>query len=199
MNEEVKKLWAEALRSGKYPAYTEILIENAGALHCGDGFCIFGVLCELHREKNGGEWVPNKINKHLAYLNDTAFPPLPVIKWLGVEPKKPSLAHYIAANHDENKAIDLANPEVAVLVEWMSLGNRKSFAEMANIIEGKKEDVCVSSTEPQSISTVGLGNGSPPNPDPSKPADSSPPSTSTAAESPQAVDGTSQPVPSEKA
>ena len=42
MNQEIKKRWVDALRSGKYKQCT-------GALHKTDGgFCVLGVLCDLY-------------------------------------------------------------------------------------------------------------------------------------------------------
>ena len=41
MNKEVKKLWVEALRSGKYE-------QGRGCLRKGDKFCCLGVLCDLN-------------------------------------------------------------------------------------------------------------------------------------------------------
>jgi len=175
MNQEVVKLWTEALRGGKHPAYSEITVENAGALHCGEGFCILGVICDLHREKFSGEWKTNPFNKHLEYLKETAFLPAAVLTWMEIVTRKPTMAHYIAARNDENEAYALANPDLALLVEWMSLASRKTFAEMADIIEGKPEEKkCESLPEPQSISTQKHGIDSSVNPDLSAKEDTTP-------------------------
>jgi hypothetical protein len=40
MNEEAKRLWVAALRSGKYD-------QTTGALRDGVGYCCLGVLCEV--------------------------------------------------------------------------------------------------------------------------------------------------------
>lgn len=40
MNQDIKKLWVDALRSGKYQ-------QAEGALRISDGYCCLGVLCEV--------------------------------------------------------------------------------------------------------------------------------------------------------
>lgn len=49
MNPEVKALWVKALRSGQYA-------QTQNSLKDEQGYCCLGVLCDLHREANGGEW-----------------------------------------------------------------------------------------------------------------------------------------------
>lgn len=50
MNEDVKSLWVSALRSEKYTQGMSRLKTYNGK------YCCLGVLCELYREKVGGEW-----------------------------------------------------------------------------------------------------------------------------------------------
>ena len=50
MNEEVKKLWVEALRSGKFVKGTgQLLTVTADGKKC---HCALGVLCEVYLEQN---------------------------------------------------------------------------------------------------------------------------------------------------
>lgn len=50
MNQEIKKLWVEALRSGEYA-------QTGGELRVANKFCCLGVLCDIYKkEKNDGEW-----------------------------------------------------------------------------------------------------------------------------------------------
>lgn len=50
MNELVKTLWTDALRSGEFK-------QGNGHLRTGqDNYCCLGVLCELYRREVGGEW-----------------------------------------------------------------------------------------------------------------------------------------------
>lgn len=120
MNEEVIKIWAEALRSGKYkPFPREQTVETVGAMHSGDMFDFCGVLCELHREKYGGEWIENAVNKHLVYLENTCLLPKEVLSWLGVR-------------------MGVNSRGLQLVVEWMSEANRRDFAAMAAVIEAWK-------------------------------------------------------------
>lgn len=51
MNIRIKELWIKALRSGEFR-------QTKHDLKTDDGYCCLGVLCELYRIENGGEWVP---------------------------------------------------------------------------------------------------------------------------------------------
>lgn len=130
MNEDVMKAWTEALRSGTYKPYEMISIENAGALHCGDGYCIYGVLCELHRLKFGGEWISNPVNKHLSYLGHSGLPPKEILEWIGISPK--TLKRSVYEEGDD--------PKLELLAKWMSQSNQKTFTEMADIIDASQQE-----------------------------------------------------------
>jgi hypothetical protein len=45
MNEDVKKLWIEALKSGKYK-------QDKGQLRSDKGYCCLGVLCDIYINQN---------------------------------------------------------------------------------------------------------------------------------------------------
>lgn len=51
MKRDIAFHWVQALRSGEYQ-------QGKKALRAQDSFCCLGVLCELHRQAEGGEWVP---------------------------------------------------------------------------------------------------------------------------------------------
>lgn len=57
MNQEVKKLWVEALRSGKYKQGKHCLKTDDGR------YCCLGVLCEVSGQPYDSDWlgVPNDI------------------------------------------------------------------------------------------------------------------------------------------
>jgi hypothetical protein len=60
---EIKKLWIEALRSGKYK-------RGEGALRSEGKHCCLGVLCELRGVKfNGAQEYPNKATQKWAGLS----------------------------------------------------------------------------------------------------------------------------------
>ena len=68
MNKEIKALWVEALRSGKYKQGFE-------KLRTFSSFCCLGVLCDLHSEATSHFWVDKN------YLNEQAELPNQVKKW----------------------------------------------------------------------------------------------------------------------
>ncbi len=75
----VKKLWIDALRSGKYQQGTH-------ALHNGDcnTFCCLGGLCDIHRVKvlkKGPKLWKTYASSWKTYLDSKDTPPDPVISW----------------------------------------------------------------------------------------------------------------------
>ena len=84
MKNEILKLWADALASGQWPQIHD-------CLHAQSGWDAFGVLCELYRQKFGGEWkeVPNRGYFQLILPGEThqatRMPPDTVLKWLEVK------------------------------------------------------------------------------------------------------------------
>ena len=83
MNQEVKRLWVEALRSGEYE-------QGTGDLRTGTRtFCCLGVLCDIYHKQTGlGSW---DVLSNRFYLNDGVQDyvdqelPHAVIDWSGVE------------------------------------------------------------------------------------------------------------------
>lgn len=70
--EEARKLWVEALRSGKFAQAKECLRDK-------HGYCCLGVACELFRVHEGyGEWDGE------AFLENTGDMPEDVRVWLGL-------------------------------------------------------------------------------------------------------------------
>jgi hypothetical protein len=85
MNERIKKLWVEVLRSGKYPQGRGKLVRVMGGEPV--GFCCLGVLCELAVGEGVAEWqkwagieagnpevpVNNTLRYPLGALNDGLY------------------------------------------------------------------------------------------------------------------------------
>jgi hypothetical protein len=110
---EHRKLWVEALRSGKYE-------QAAQALRRGQGFCCLGVACDI---SGVGEW------SGAAYVVDTfdasaSILPRAVRDWLG-------LAH-VGAEYGDRDGID---------GKQLTAKNDSgaTFAELADIIESEPE------------------------------------------------------------
>lgn len=110
MNQEAKKPWLAALRSGKYRQTTESLNDE-------NGYCCLGVLCEVAIE-NG-----LKINKETndrsyetSYDGYVDFPPPIVWTWAGLVGNNPyieSKGNYLADLNDAGLSFD----EIADLIE----------------------------------------------------------------------------------
>lgn len=88
MNEEVKKLWIDALRSGEYK-------KGVGKLHklfmTGDEFCCLGVLCDV-AIKNGVD-VPKQETDFgtISYgdLSESGYLPVEVMQWAELDFRNP--------------------------------------------------------------------------------------------------------------
>lgn len=115
MKPEIKKMWVEALRSGEYR-------QGRFFLNGRQGFCCYGVLCDLHAKTNGGKWEedPDFITPRL-YLGSDALPPEAVFEWAGLD--------------------DMSNTEIISDGEEWRLtyfnDGGASFAEIADAIEAQ--------------------------------------------------------------
>lgn len=115
MKPEIKQKWLDALRSGQYQQTTEVL-------HDDQGFCCLGVLTDLYRQENGGEWTKEShqaikytfVNRN--YLDGTEVDILPwtVVNWSGLIDQVPHLAdNYISNLNDRGMSF----AEIADLIE----------------------------------------------------------------------------------
>lgn len=121
MNKAIATKWAEALRSGSYGQCKEVLQRGTG------GFCCLGVLCDLHRQAKGGEWVgpqPHTVGG-LIYQpaeggEDYSMLPEAVAAWAGIRCANPSAdGEGLAVRNDEG---------------W-------TFNQLADLIETRWEDL----------------------------------------------------------
>lgn len=71
MNERIKKLWINALKSGKYK-------QTRHQLRRGDEFCCLGVLCDLHSKETGDKW---DLKSQPKYGSESEALPQNVINW----------------------------------------------------------------------------------------------------------------------
>jgi hypothetical protein len=83
VNQRVKTLWLQALRSGKYQQTTKCLHRE------GKGFCCLGVLCDIHRKETGGEWESFGPSGQRMYKHGYDFLPVAVREWAGIETHRP--------------------------------------------------------------------------------------------------------------
>lgn len=78
MNAEIKQQWTQALRSGTYQ-------QVCGSLHDDVGFCVIGVLCDLHRQWMGGEWKKLRPGmRWYAYEGQSGHLPTCVREWASI-------------------------------------------------------------------------------------------------------------------
>lgn len=109
MNQEVKALWLNALRSGEYKQGHFWLRRN------NDKFCCLGVLCDLHAKAHGKEWDDR------AYLGVESAPPQEVLEWAGLPKSNP---HVMIPSEDKT---------LAALNDY----HEYSFRQIADLIEAQ--------------------------------------------------------------
>jgi len=121
MKPEVKQLWCEALRSGKYK-------QGIGRLNRNNEMCCLGVLCDIHRRAIGGRWVPDPDPDEgricFGYLGQDDAPnavtyadlPVSVMEWAGLKQSAPRLGEGIDACY-ANDVKRLGFHEIADLIE----------------------------------------------------------------------------------
>lgn len=111
MNQEIKKKWVEALRSGNYP-------QGRGYLKCEDRYCCLGVLCQIYAEETGkGRFELDRHDKAKFMIDDAHgrydYLPLEVTDWAGLNETNPYAGQ---------------NP-----LAWLNDNNR-TFSDIADLI-----------------------------------------------------------------
>lgn len=86
MNQEVKKLWVDALRSGEYQ-------QGKGSLRNDNKYCCLGVLCDLAVSSGVCKCRSGIFPGNVLYRYDSEFDVLPdsVIDWAELESKNPAI------------------------------------------------------------------------------------------------------------
>lgn len=98
MNPKIKKLWIEALRSGKY---RQVDGELRGKTKSGKtGFCCLGVLCNLHAQAHP-EIAMNEFDPS-RYLGAVAVLPTAVQRWADLDESGtlPTTVEFNGADYD---------------------------------------------------------------------------------------------------
>lgn len=78
MKKKKLSLWLDALRSNQY-------IQTKYALKNNEGFCPFGVLCDI---SGLGSWEPEPKSSKYQYLNQINYLPKQVREWAGISDKE---------------------------------------------------------------------------------------------------------------
>ena len=76
MKTDIKKIWVEALRSGKYKQGYTLLRDSK------NNFCCLGVLCNLHAQAHPE--IAAKQKDPNSYLKENGILPRAVMKWAGL-------------------------------------------------------------------------------------------------------------------
>lgn len=83
MNKRVKKLWIEALLSGKYTQGRNALRKRNKEGE--DRFCCLGVLCDLHAKATDGKWSMSRDGNYGSYRRSSGYLPKAVRVWAGID------------------------------------------------------------------------------------------------------------------
>lgn len=117
MNQEIKKLWIDGLRSGKYK-------QGKNRLNQDNKFCCLGVLCDIYAKEKNIPWTKKYPEERYLgiYINglyDAEILPVPVQEWAGLNDGNPPVEYC----GDPNTLASLNDTD------------RLTFLEIADIIE----------------------------------------------------------------
>lgn len=126
MNQDVKKMWVDALRSGDYRQGQYYLMDES------DGFCCLGVLCDLHAKAYQHEWVRNS-DDAMEYLDCTEILPDEVREWAGLRDCCPDVSPGFV---DSVRFVtETAGSGRRLLLAELNDDHAFTFAELADVIE----------------------------------------------------------------
>lgn len=127
MDPQVKELWVNALRSGKYQ-------QTTGKLKTSKGFCCLGVLTDLYLKEKNQEWdciTDSDTDTHYYRIEEKEdLLPASVKDWAGLYSISPQVMVENESYHPEH---DMEKEIPADLAELNDDG--LSFNEIANLIE----------------------------------------------------------------
>lgn len=94
MNPEVKNKWTDALRSGEFKQGSQVLCFEGVEAY--PEYCYLGVLCEIYRRENGGEWERrgDAMFRGIHFVEPggqagEVMPPMPVLEWAEIPNSMP--------------------------------------------------------------------------------------------------------------
>jgi hypothetical protein len=119
MNPRIKQRWLDALRSGEYKQTMENLQDS-------NGFCCLGVLCDLHAQERGMNWVKRTDGYEL--YGETQLLPLSVQEWAGLDNHMGGLVDFEYEKDGVMYVKSKSLPEINDA--W-----NKNFNEIADLIE----------------------------------------------------------------
>ena len=101
MNQEIKRRWIEALRSGQYKQGKSCL------RGLDDTFCCLGVLTDLYVQEHGKKWIQssNFNCNFFTFDGEGGVLPRSVIKWAGIYYENPVIGDFnLATFNDQGKS-----------------------------------------------------------------------------------------------
>ncbi len=114
MNERVRKLWANALRSGNYRQGKQALKVKTKDGEC--VLCALGVLCHLFLEDTGeGDWELQK-QGNFAFLGREFQIPVCVMDWAGLDIPDPYLTPAVRVT-EANDKLNWTFTQIADLID----------------------------------------------------------------------------------
>jgi hypothetical protein len=109
MNQEIKKRWVEALRSGRY-AQTQNYLRSSFSPNA---FCCLGVLCDIVKSEVKGTWdVSYCFTTPMTSVVMSGFPPQAVMSLANLTHSK---AEQLAKMNDAGKSFE----EIAAVIEML--------------------------------------------------------------------------------
>lgn len=138
MNPEIKQLWLNALRSGKYEQGKLMLKPTESS------YCCLGVLCEIAQERSIGEYIPSEEHQGFTfkyrdnniydepYCEDSELP-WTVKQWAGLDNENPKVTMNEENIKEGYKGI--IQSETRLSLAELNDNFSYSFTELANIIE----------------------------------------------------------------
>ena len=107
MNQEIKKKWVDALRSGDYD-------QTKGCLQDNNGFCCLGVLSDIHSKETKTNWEKRRGTNSIYYIEKYGTLPTEVIEWSGLKDYSPMTSKgSLVSLNDQGKEF----PEIADIIE----------------------------------------------------------------------------------
>lgn len=111
MNQEIKKQWVEALRSGNYK-------QDKGHLRTKFGFCCLGVLCDILKDKLKTEW---SVDGTFCFKGCSTILPTSVMELTQLHSENPKVEGETLADFNDGNENRMVSP--------------KTFPEIADLIE----------------------------------------------------------------
>lgn len=113
MNEEIKKRWVAALRSGEYKQGRDKLCDLDT-----NSYCCLGVLSEIYAQEHPDEKCRQEIGGEVFYFKCDQVLPIKIVKWAELDGKNPliesdTICDSVAEMNDRGKPFS----EIADLIE----------------------------------------------------------------------------------